>query len=236
VTRQARTRRRAARAVPGLTWPLAAMTAGLALTVTAAVGLHTDRAAPTGFALTRPGLANPATALPRGGLTSKGLAVTGPAAPAAPAVPVRLSLPTLGVSALVQDEVTTQGVLGVPPDPAQVGWWTGSDRPGSPTGSTVLDGHVDSARTGASALYRLTELRAGDPIVVSDAQGRDVTYRVYARQVYPKHRGLPGSLFTATGPPRLVLITCGGPFDGTARSYQGNVANQGNVVVLAAQA
>ena len=111
-----------------------------------------------------------------------------------------------------------------------MGWWTGSDRPGSPAGSTVLDGHVDSARTGASALHRLTELRAGDPIEVSDAQGRDVTYRVYARQVYPKHRGLPGSLFTATGPPRLVLITCGDPFDDTARSYQDNV------VVLAAQA
>ena len=94
MTRQARTRSSAARAVPGPTWPLAAMTAGLALTVTAAVGLHTDRAAPTGFAITRPVLANPAPALPRGGLTRKGLAVTGPAARAAPAVPVRLSLPT----------------------------------------------------------------------------------------------------------------------------------------------
>ena len=230
MTGQARTSGSAGGIVPGRRWPLAAVTAGLAFTVTAAVGLHTDRAAPTGFVSARPVLANPPTALPQGGLSRQGLPVTSPVARANPAVPVRLSLPTLGVSALVQDEVTTQGVLGVPPNPAQVGWWTGSARPGSPAGSTVLDGHVDSARTGAGALYRLTELRAGDPIAVSDARGRDLTYRVYARQVYPKHHGLPASLFTATGPPRLVLITCGGPFNASARSYQDNV------VVLAAPA
>src|SRR5664279_4610334 len=83
--------------------------------------------------------------------------------------PVRLDLPGLGVRADVQDVVTTDGVLGVPIDPAEVGWWTGSVPAGSATGSTVIDGHVDSARTGPGALFHLTDLAGGDPILVTTA-------------------------------------------------------------------
>jgi len=41
--------------------------------------------------------------------------------------------------------------------------------------------------------------------------------------VYRKHQGLPAALFRAIGPARLVLITCGGPFNSVARSYQDNI-------------
>ena len=75
----------------------------------------------------------------------------------------------------------------------------------------------------AGALFGLAELKAGDRVSVSDARGRDWTYRVYARQVYRKHQGLPAALFSTTGPARLVLITCGGPFNSVARSYQDNI-------------
>jgi len=137
--------------------------------------------------------------------------------------PVRLDVPTLGVRAHVQDVVTTDGVLGVPDNPAEVGWWTGSAPAGSSAGSTVIDGHVDSALTGPGALFHLTDLAAGDPISVTTATGLVVRYRVTGRRVFDKHQGLPADLFVTTGPPRLVLITCGGPFDSTARSYQDNI-------------
>lgn len=35
--------------------------------------------------------------------------------------------------------------------------------------------------------------------------------------------GLPRSLFTRTGPPRLAVISCGGTFDRAKRSYRDNV-------------
>jgi len=166
---------------------------------------------------------------PGGGSPARAAAVALPAAaPAARparelAVPVRLGLPSLRVHAAVQGVVTTGGVLGVPDDPARVGWWTGSVQPGSAAGSTVLDGHVDSAVSGAGALFGLAGLNAGDRVSVTDARGRDWTYRVYARQVYRKHQGLPAALFATTGPARLVLITCGGPFNAATRSYQDNI-------------
>ncbi len=134
-----------------------------------------------------------------------------------------LDLPALGVRAQVRGVVTTDGVLGVPDNPAEVGWWTGSAPAGSSTGSTVIDGHVDSARTGPGALFHLTNLAAGDPILVTTTAGLVVRYRVTGRHLYLKHQGLPADLFAATGPPRLVLITCGGPFDATARSYEDNI-------------
>ena len=38
-----------------------------------------------------------------------------------------------------------------------------------------------------------------------------------------KHQGLPAALFSTTAPARLVLVTCGGPFNAAARSYQDNI-------------
>lgn len=89
-----------------------------------------------------------------------------------------------------------------------------------------LDGdrrHVDSAVTGTGALFHLAQLQAGDPVTITDAAGVLRRYRVYQRQVLIKQGGLPADLFTTTGAPRLVMITCGGPFDRATSSYLDNV-------------
>jgi len=215
-------------------WVALSLLAGVVLLAAAVLGLSRDRPTPSSFGAAPPG-AGPDTGPvrvvvrpPGRGSPARGTPVALPAAPAARpaeelAVPVRLGLPSLRVPAAVQGVVSTGGVLGVPTDPARVGWWTGSVRPGAAAGSTVLDGHVDSAVSGAGALFGLAGLNAGDLVRVTDARGRDWTYRVYARQVYRKHQGLPAALFSTTGPARLVLITCGGPFNAAARSYQDNI-------------
>jgi len=41
--------------------------------------------------------------------------------------------------------------------------------------------------------------------------------------VYEKAGGLPADIFAQDGPARLVLISCGGPFDRTAGSYLDNI-------------
>ena len=46
-------------------------------------------------------------------------------------------------------------------------------------------------------------------IVVEDPLGGRHLYRVTSRRAFPKS-DLPAELFTATGPPHLVLVTCGG--------------------------
>lgn len=143
--------------------------------------------------------------------------------PPAPEPPARLYLPTQDVSADVLPVSVSGRELGVPEDPADVGWWTASARPGAATGSTVIDGHVDSAELGAGALFRLGELDEGAPVYVESGNGRRTAYRVVARQVYPKEAGLPADVFRLDGPHRLVLITCGGAFDEAARGYDDNI-------------
>ena len=129
----------------------------------------------------------------------------------------------LEVVATVDSVATVDGQLRVPADPRTVGWWAGGAQPGSRSGTVVLDGHVDSAGSGLGALFHVTALRAGDLVAVTTARSDQVTYRVTARRSYPKTAALPPDLFAASGPPRLVLITCGGQFDRHALSYRDNV-------------
>jgi hypothetical protein len=119
--------------------------------------------------------------------------------------------------------VNDHGTLGVPDDPAQVGWWSASALAGAATGTVVLDGHVDSATSGPGALFRLASLQANDPITLTTRTGQLRRYTVTGRRVYLKAGGLPADIFARDGPARLVLISCGGPFDRTAGSYLDNI-------------
>lgn len=134
-----------------------------------------------------------------------------------------LSLPSLGISAPVEKVTVKQGALQVPENPSHVGWWSGSALPGSASGTVVIDGHVDSASYGRGALFGLSELHSGDRVTIHAPGSTPVGYRVVARQVYVKSQGLPADLWASGGASRLVLISCGGPFDKTTLSYQDNV-------------
>jgi sortase (surface protein transpeptidase) len=155
----------------------------------------------------------------------RALARTTPPAPAVvqvPAVPLGLRIPALGVQApIVAVRASGDGALAVPGDPRDVGWWTGGAAPGDPQGTVVLDGHVDTAQFGAGALFRLADLPPGAGVVVTTSVG-DTRYRVEARRVYAKAT-IPSQIFNASGPPQLVLVTCGGPFDAKTRHYADNV-------------
>jgi hypothetical protein len=136
--------------------------------------------------------------------------------------PRRLLIPALEVAAAVEPVVVdVTGGLGVPADPAVVGWWAAGAGPGTPGGTVVVDGHVDTKREGPGALFRIAELTPGDAVglVLAD---RTVSYEVRAVRHYVK-ADLPGEVFARDGAPRLVLVSCGGPFDRRAGRYRDNV-------------
>jgi hypothetical protein len=139
------------------------------------------------------------------------------------ATPRSISLPRLGVTAAVQPVAVRGGEIAVPADPGTVGWWQASAPLGAPTGTTVLDGHVDSARDGPGALFHLDRLAVGDSVVVRDALGHAHHYRVYGRRVVAKAAGSLAGVTVRSGPGRLALISCGGPFDESTLSYLDNV-------------
>ena len=140
-----------------------------------------------------------------------------------PGIPTRLALPDSDVTARILPVGTlSNGQLRLPESPDVVGWWVRSAPVGDPTDSTVLAGHVDSARTGVGALAALRDMEVGDRVLVTDAFGGRHDYKLAARRDYPKYE-LPDDVFAVRGRPRLVLITCGGPFDEKTGRYRDNV-------------
>ena len=135
--------------------------------------------------------------------------------------PERIVIPTLGVDAAIRPILVGPGrVLDPPSDPAQVGWWRGGAQPGSPRGTAVIAGHIDSARDGPGALVRIGELSPGERVTVS-GEGGSVTYQVTGRRTYRKD-ALPPATFAQDTRARLVLITCGGLFDRSTGHYADN--------------
>ncbi|MGY1815112.1 class F sortase [Blastococcus sp. SYSU D00820] len=145
-----------------------------------------------------------------------------PAAAPAPA-PVRLALPALGVDAPVDPVgVAADGQMALPDDVSRVGWYRFGPAPGG-AGNAVLAGHVDDAEQGLGALAPLRDAAPGDEVLVTGSDGAVTRWRVTGRELVTK-RELPlDQLFAREGGPRLVLVTCGGPFLPEYRSYRDNV-------------
>ncbi len=137
-----------------------------------------------------------------------------------PRPPASLAIGAIGVSADVVGIGLEPGTNELEvPDIEHVGWYELGANPGD-AGSAVLVGHVDGdGREGV--FFRLGELAPGDLITVRDATGaRD--FRVTGREEVPKP-ALSAELFSRAGPPRLVLITCGGAFDDATGHYLDNI-------------
>jgi hypothetical protein len=147
-----------------------------------------------------------------------------PTRPPPTAAPVRLVARDVGIDAPIDPVgVTPDGLLQLPEDVHRVGWYRFGPVPGQPQGSAVLAGHVDSWDQGLGALGRLRSVEPGQRVVVTDAVGESTGWRVVARRLVVKQQLPLRELFARSGPPRLVLLTCGGPFDERLRSYRDNL-------------
>ena len=147
-----------------------------------------------------------------------------PPAPVLPAVlPVgaqSVEIPSLRVAASAEPESVTGGTLGVPANPARVGWWMPS------SAELVIDGHVDMAGVGPGALYEVRDLHPGAVVAVRTAGGLE-HWKIEGVRTYQKGR-VPAGLFRWHGAQaRLVIITCGGPFDYATHHYYDNVVAYG---------
>jgi hypothetical protein len=152
---------------------------------------------------------------------------------AATSAPMAISVPAIGVAAAPIDPVGLEadGEMEIPEDDAVIGWYEPSASfpdfpgivPGSAEGTAVLSGHVDSRSQGRGVFYDLRLLDLGDEIEIVHADGTTSRFIVTGRTSYDKDRIPLGDIFVWDGPPRLALITCGGEFDRTARSYTDNI-------------
>ena len=148
-----------------------------------------------------------------------------PALPARP-TPLAVRIGAIAVDApVVPVGLEDDGAMEIPERVAEVGWYDPDGLgvvPGT-TGTAVLAGHVDSRTQGRGVLYDLRDLRTGDTIEVDLDDGTTQRWRITEIVQYPKVDLPLADIFTWAGPERLALITCGGEFDRTERSYTDNL-------------
>jgi len=152
-----------------------------------------------------------------------------PAPPAVPARragavpperPLRSRLPNGTVVPIRPVDSRRDGSLAVPKDIRVAGWWRGGSRVGDPFGSTLVAAHVDSFTQGLGPFASLLSVKPGQTVVLSSAHLRQ-SFRITALRPVPQ-----GSLaqrrwiYSASGPRRLTLVTCAGPYIADRGGYQ----------------
>jgi hypothetical protein len=168
--------------------------------------------------------------------------------PGAPGVPVRVEIPIAttdhptGVTAPVSSHpLMASGALFVPPDPHELSWSNVDAAPGAAHGSAIITGHVNYVIQGRLVVGALSDLAeygsrgVGRILTVDLADGRRLRYRIVGGASYSKDELAvrpdlrqtlfdQDSAFGATRPSgRLVLVSCGGPYDNSTGSYRDNV-------------
>lgn len=145
-------------------------------------------------------------------------AAAGPTTASTSAI-ARLSVPRIGIDAPVAVMgVTADGIMQDPPGPTVVAWYDFSARPGA-VGNVVMSGHVDYANYGPAVFYRLRDLRAGDEIRVTLADGSVFSYHVQSVTTYDADTAPVSEIVGRTPNESITLITCNGTFDRTSRQY-----------------
>lgn len=140
-------------------------------------------------------------------------------------LPVSVDIPAIGVhSKLLRLGVNSDGTIQVPSLNTQANeaaWYRHSAAPGQ-IGASVIEGHVDSYR-GPAVFFRLGALRPGDLITVTLADGITAVFRVTGVRQYAKS-GFPAkAIYRTPGYAALRLITCGGVFSYSTRSYLSSI-------------
>jgi sortase (surface protein transpeptidase) len=148
--------------------------------------------------------------------------VVEPGADETTVAPVRVRVPAIGVdSELLGLGTDAAGALEPPADFARAGWFAQGTIPGD-VGPAVVAGHVDSV-DGPAVFSRLRDLAPGNEVLVDRADGTTVRFTVTEVARYPKDDFPTGAVYGPTTRAELRLVTCGGDFDRSARSYEDNV-------------
>jgi hypothetical protein len=180
------------------------------------VHFHVAVAQQPTFGLMLPGLSNLS-----GQAAASGVVVSSNALiPTTP--PAQLVIPTLNVHRAVEAVgVDRFGVMNLPVNGWNAGWYKGGPIPGAP-GDAVIEGHAGFPDQ-PMIFGKLSMLHAGDQVVVVLGDGSKRLFIVVSQATFPVGKG-PAGMGEPYGPPRLTLITCTGSFDATTYSYSRRLA------------
>ncbi len=134
-------------------------------------------------------------------------------------IPTELTIPMIGVHASVEEVgQNAVGAVGAPHTFGDVGWYMFGPKPGE-TGNTIIDGHVNNALTTAGVFENLSQLKVGDQIIISDANGTTLSYSVTNVESYDTSNAPTSTIFATAGPSQVVLITCDGEWVASEHAF-----------------
>ena len=136
-------------------------------------------------------------------------------------VPTSISIDEINVASapVVDVGVEDNGDMELPGAEA-VGWYRYNAIPGEP-GSSVLSAHI--SYNGSNGVFRyLSDVEPGDVVSVGYDDGSAATFEVVEVAQYDKQELPLDRIFDKDGGPVLTLITCGGDFNSSLRSYEDN--------------
>ena len=140
--------------------------------------------------------------------------------------PVAISIPAIGVRSVVRHlGETDAGALEVPapgPHYDEAAWYRYSPTPGS-LGPSIILGHIDSAANGPSVFFRLGDMRRGDHVAVTRADGSIARFIVDSVQSFSKSSFPTDRVYGDIDHAGLRILTCGGPFDASTGHYLRNI-------------
>ncbi|GAA4769641.1 class F sortase [Actinomycetospora chibensis] len=158
------------------------------------------------------------------GMNSSGPAGFNSPAPLAASAPTRVTVPSISAeSSLVPTGLQENGSLEVPPvsQPMQASWFDQSPTPGE-IGPSIVLGHVNGG--GQPGIFvNLKDVVAGAQVFIDRADGQRAVFEVSRVDTIPKDSFPTDAVYNDTANPQLRLITCGGDYDRSARSYLSNV-------------
>lgn len=141
----------------------------------------------------------------------------------APDEPKYIKLPTIEVEGFIQKVGIDQNQeVAVPTNIHIAGWFVDSVKPGQP-GLSIIDGHING-RGSDGIFVNLEKLKRGDIYTIEFGDGTSKQFKV-TDTTSVDTLDAASVLFSQDpdNPSQLNLITCGGNFDTTSRSYDKRV-------------
>jgi len=126
--------------------------------------------------------------------------------------PTHIQIPSINVEANIEQVGIQNGVMGIPQNAWNVGWYPQISQPGHDT-NVVMAGHKDWWGIGPTIFANLQNVQVGDKIYLTAADGSGFTYRVTSVDSVPADVSA-SDVVGDTGSETLTLITCDGAFDG----------------------
>jgi len=122
------------------------------------------------------------------------------------------------------------GSLEVPPSGFPAGWYTGGPTPGE-LGPAIIAGHIDW--NGPGVFFRLRDLKPGDHVTITRADGSKPVFRITRVAQFPKNKFPTNLVYGNIDHAGLRLITCGGSFNNQTGHYEDDIVAFADLVAPA---